>query len=672
MPEMDGFALCRQIKADEMLKEIPVMLVTGLSSPHDVVRGLESGADNFIRKPYDEKNLLQRIHYILANRALRKSENVQMGLEIDLNGQRHFITAERQQILDLLISTYEEAVRLNADLQRSNQSLQGLFRIAEGLNESVSEQDVVAGVLARAMELPGVQAGWIFLHTGAATFQTAGTHNLPPALEAGGAMEGDCLCRRKLLAGELDHVTNILECERLQTAIGDTRGLRYHASIPLWSGETLRGIMNLAGAEEGLFSDEDLRTLYTVGHQVGQALERARLHQHLEELVEERTAALTAEIAVRKRAEEEIELQLRRLAALREIDTAITGGTDLPMTLGIVLGSVMTQLNVDAACVYLLNAHQSTLEYVAGRGFRTRAAQTARIRLGESAAGRAALDRRTVITGKAEMAQSDQQFASLWAEEGFAAHRAVPLIAKGEVKGVLEVFHRLPLNPEPEWVNFLETLGGQAAIAIDNAQLFDHLQRSNVDLWLAYDATIEGWSRALDLRDRETEGHTRRVTEITLRLAQEMEISEEELVHVRRGGLLHDIGKMGVPDSILLKPGPLTDDEWDIMRQHPQYAHDMLSPINYLRPALDIPYCHHEKWDGTGYPRRLRGEQIPLAARIFAVVDVCDALRSDRPYRNAWTDYAVREHLKSLSGLHFDPQILEVCVRSEVLWNRKQ
>jgi putative nucleotidyltransferase with HDIG domain len=237
----------------------------------------------------------------------------------------------------------------------------------------------------------------------------------------------------------------------------------------------------------------------------------------------------------------------------------------------------------------------------------------------------------------------------------------VPLIAKGQLKGVLEVFNRTPLNNiGGEWQGFLETVAGQAAIAIDNISLLEGLQRSHTELFLAYDATIEGWSRALDLRDKETEGHTQRVTDLTLRLARAMHINEDEMVHIRRGALLHDIGKMGVPDKILNKPGPLTDEEWVVMRKHPVYAYEMLSPITYLRPALDIPYCHHEKWDGSGYPRGLKGEQIPLAARLFAVVDVWDALRSERPYRQSWPKEKVIEHIKSLSGTHFDPKAVEL------------
>jgi putative nucleotidyltransferase with HDIG domain len=224
---------------------------------------------------------------------------------------------------------------------------------------------------------------------------------------------------------------------------------------------------------------------------------------------------------------------------------------------------------------------------------------------------------------------------------------------------VLELFSRKPFDPDEEWVDYLEAMAAQAAIAIDNASLFDDLQRTNTELVTAYDATIEGWSRALELRDRETEGHTLRVTDITIRLARQVGIQEDEMIHVRRGALMHDIGKMGVSDAILLKPGPLTAEETQVMRRHPVFAYEMLYPIGYLRSAIDIPYCHHEKWDGSGYPRGLKGEQIPLAARVFAIVDVWDALRNDRPYRKAWPEGKVREYLRDQNGRHFDPVVVD-------------
>ncbi|MEN9933912.1 MAG: hypothetical protein RLZZ387_491 [Chloroflexota bacterium] len=186
------------------------------------------------------------------------------------------------------------------------------------------------------------------------------------------------------------------------------------------------------------------------------------------------------------------------------------------------------------------------------------------------------------------------------------------------------------------------------------------LQLAHDELARSYDATLEGWVRALDLRDRATEGHTQRVTSLTIELARIMGYKERDLVHIRRGALLHDIGKIGIPDAILHKAGPLNDEEWALMRQHPVYAYEMLAPIAFLRPALDIPYCHHEKWDGTGYPRRLHGDQIPLSARIFAVVDVWDALRSVRPYHAAWPIDKAREYIRSQAGSHFDPQVVSV------------
>ncbi len=185
------------------------------------------------------------------------------------------------------------------------------------------------------------------------------------------------------------------------------------------------------------------------------------------------------------------------------------------------------------------------------------------------------------------------------------------------------------------------------------------LQAAHHDLKEAYDKTIEGWVRALDLRDRETEGHTQRVTELTIKVAQTLGFPTEELIHIRRGALLHDMGKMAIPDEILQKPGPLNEAEWLKMRQHPQYAYEMLSPISYLRPALKIPFCHHERWDGSGYPRGLEGEEIPLAARLFSIIDVWDALCSDRPYRKKLPPGEVIRYLREKSGILFDPRLVD-------------
>jgi len=368
-----------------------------------------------------------------------------------------------------------------------------------------------------------------------------------------------------------------------------------------------------------------------------------------------------------KCADERIRRHLEHLTALVDIDRAINFSFDLNLSLTTLLTHVIVQLGVDAADVLLFNPASLTLEYVAGRGFHTKAIENARQPLGEGYAGRAALERRIVHIPDLAKEQDSFLRKILLQGEDFVSYFGVPLMAKGRVMGVLEIFLRGQIVHDEEWHDFLKALAAQAAIAIDNVTLFDNLQRSNNELFRAYDATIEGWSRALELRDNETEGHTQRVAVLTVKLARLFGLSDAELVQVRWGALLHDIGKMGVTDAILLKKDALTKAEWVEMKKHTVYAYEMLSPIRYLRLALDIPYAHHEKWDGSGYPLGLKGEQIPLVARIFAVVDVWDALRSDRHYRTSWSVEKVREHLRSLAGTQFDPHVLKVCLDSDVL-----
>jgi len=352
-------------------------------------------------------------------------------------------------------------------------------------------------------------------------------------------------------------------------------------------------------------------------------------------------------------------LRLRRLEALRQIDSAITSGRDLRSILGTITDRVLEHLDVDAAVVRVFDEAAGVREFTARRGHAAEAVVS-------PLAGSENLARRVAREGcplhVPDLARAplfDPSVAGLL-ESGFAAYHAIPLVAKGRVNGVLELMRRGPLDPDSEWLDFAETLAGQAAIAIEYATVVLGLRGAHAGLALAYEATIEGWSRVLDLRDKETEGHSRRVTEMTVRMSRAMGIDEADLIHIRRGALLHDIGKMGIPDAILLKPGPLTGPEWAEMRNHPDLAVAMLEPIEFLRPSLEIPHCHHERWDGTGYPRGLRGEEIPLSARIFAAVDIWDALSNDRPYRRSWSPEEVREHIRSLSGTHLEPRVVEV------------
>jgi HD-GYP domain-containing protein (c-di-GMP phosphodiesterase class II) len=371
-----------------------------------------------------------------------------------------------------------------------------------------------------------------------------------------------------------------------------------------------------------------------------------------------RVFAIVRDVTKYKNVEEKIQRQLKHLSALRAIDNLISSSFDLNLTLSILLSHVTARLNVDAAAILLFNRESRFLEFMTGVGFRTDVLQGMRLRLGEGYAGLAALQRKSIHIPNLQHRKTDFLRSPAFHTESFVSYFGIPLIAKGQVCGVLEIYHRTLLDPDPDWVNFMETLAGQAAIAIENATLFHDLQHSNIELTRAYDATIDGWSRALELRDRETKGHAQRVTMVMLRLARRMNFDEMELIHIRRGAILHDVGKMAIPDSILLKGTALTDSERAIIQQHPRYAYEMLSSIPYLRQALDIPLYHHEKWDGSGYPDGLQGEQIPLSARLFSVVDVFDAITSDRPYRQAWSKEKALEYVRDQSGKHFDPNVV--------------
>jgi PAS domain S-box-containing protein len=381
--------------------------------------------------------------------------------------------------------------------------------------------------------------------------------------------------------------------------------------------------------------DEDIFMLKAIGDMAASAIHRITLH-------------------------EQTRRHLQQVQALHTLDQVITSHFDLHKILTTLLEQVSAVLKVDAADVLLFNRRMQELEYAVGYGFASE--NTLRLRMPPEACCFSQVLSERHLTSIPDIRQCTTSCGrkTLLEAEGIVTYHCMPLIASGELKGVLELFCRGPLTPGQEWVDFLTTLAGQAAIAIEHAELFSRLRSTNDELTLSYDTTIAGWARALEMRDAETQGHSQRVTDLTLRLARKMGFDDEELVHIRRGAQLHDIGKMAIPDTILLKSETLTPAERKMMQQHPTYAYQWLSHIPFLRPALDIPYCHHEKWDGSGYPRGLKGQQIPLTARIFAVVDVWDALLSNRPYRPGWSYDEVREHIHKQSGRHFDPAVVEV------------
>ncbi len=628
---------------------------SGLFSPQRIPRGqglsgkvIASGATLMIDDllSYSEVRPVhfgdpEHVRSILAV-PLRRGQKV-IGMVSAQSYQPRAYTPEQCALLETLAAQFGvsiENARLYSQAQERLREIEARNRVSTGLRLAQSVDEALPILLDETLAALNSDTGAVVLyHAAEGVLRLAVARGWMTQLSDMTIKPGEGIIGAVFLSGEAQFMGEVASHllalrPRAQQVPPGWSG----ACIPIRSADETLGVLFVSLPPPRQVTPEMSNLLTSLVEMAGLALQRMRLHEQT----------------------------LRRLAylqALQAVDRTIVASLDVRITLSVLLDQTMTQLKVDAAGVLLLESHLNQLKYAAGRGFRGRTYERSLLWLGEGLAGRVALERHLLHV--ADLTSSGEAFArsGVATSEGFVAYVGVPLIAKGQVKGVLEVFHRSPLYPDEEWLNFLEALAQQAAIAIDNAQLFENLQCSNLELMLAYDATIEGWVRALDLRDEETEGHTQRVTELTLRLAREMGLSEAELVHIRRGALLHDIGKMGISDRILLKPAALSEEEKAIMRRHPQYAYEMLRPIEHLRPALDIPYCHHERWDGTGYPRGLKGEQIPLAARIFAVADVFDALTSDRPYRPAWPREAALKHIRQQAGKHFDPRVVEVFLR---------
>ncbi|MCS6994110.1 MAG: GAF domain-containing protein [Anaerolineales bacterium] len=412
--------------------------------------------------------------------------------------------------------------------------------------------------------------------------------------------------------------------------------IRSELCVPITLDERVIGIINAESTQLDFFTEEDERLMMTIAGQLANAIERFRLF----------------ESESRRRREAE---------TLIEAVSALSTSLELERVLEIILDSLEKVVPFDSASIFLLEGDHLRIML-------TRGLPDAEQVMNQTFPANDPLFADTLRNGHLlilDDASQDPRF-NRWGETSYVrGWMGVPLIARGEVFGYITLDSRTPAAYSKEQAKLARAFVNQAAIAIQNARLFEGIQKSLRELNLAYETTIEGWSRALDLRDRETEGHTLRVTELTLKVAEAMGFSEEERVHIRRGALLHDMGKLAVPDRILLKPDKLTDEEWEIMRMHPLYAFQMLSPIEYLRPALEIPLSHHERWDGSGYPRGLKGQEIPLIARIFAVIDVWDALTSNRPYRPAWSQQATLEYIKKNAGTLFDPNVVETFLK---LW----
>jgi len=624
MPKMDGFTLCKNWRADETLKNIPFIFYTATyTEEKDREFALSLGADHFFIKPMEPNDLLQAVKQLLEPHERKQDHNQKS----EPAGEDQFL----REYNEVLVRKLEQKM---LQLKETNSRLFALYFSSTIFNLHKPYEESVYQVLNSLTEKAGYEkAAYFRLDYGdIISFDSVGFDDQAVAKfktemskhrGSNFGLVGKCIRSKKFI-----NAVSVDDEPGLEEGFEGIKSLLY---MPVQLDDQLYGVVGLFSTEAGSFSEGDEQILFTLSHNLA--------------------------ISISNRiSQKQVQIQINRLASLHQIDMSINSSSDLSLTLSIVLSNVMTQLDVFAADFVLTERYSNEMKVAAKTGFMSYMA--------EGGAYRNPITLRVIKEQKLlHIDLTEIDGPKEWIKEGFKEYWGVPIISKGVVRGVLEVFNKTNKKPDQDWLNFLETLGGQAAIAIENAETFENLINSNLELQMAYDSTIEGWSKALDLRDKETEGHTLRVTELTVQFAQKLGISQADIINIRRGALLHDIGKIGVPDQILLKPGPLTDEEWVIMKKHPDTAMHLISGIKYLSGAVDIPYCHHEKWDGSGYPRGLRGTDIPIAARLFAIVDVWDALSSDRPYRAAWPTVKIFPHILQSSGTHFDPDLIPVFLK---------
>ncbi len=532
-------------------------------------------------------------------------------------------------------------VHLLEEERRRRQEAEKLRQVAATLTSSLNPIIVLEHILDALADVLPYDRSTIFLEEGAHLKVVALRGNSNPKVTAGMLlpMEDDPLghrIRRTRRPVVLADASKDPDYQGWNNT-ADTRGWM---GIPLIAQDRIIGYLTIDSLTPHAYGPEQAYLAQAFANQAATAIENARLYTR-----EQRA--------------------LERSRFLYDIARRLISATNIPDLLQSVATELQRTFSAQACSLLLFDIRTMHIEISAhnSRGHRVHMPRPSLLRAGLH--GNVLEENRARIAIIENPRQETPLLHHMYGIESRHSAMIAPLNIVHNIIGSIIVVNAPNTPPYTHAeLDLLTTIANQTAIAIQNLRLVDDLQKSNRDLTLAYDATIEGWSKALELRDKETQGHTLRVTTLTLALAETMGVDKDALVHIRRGALLHDIGKMGIPDAILLKKGTLTKEEWEIMRQHPAYARDMLANITYLRPALSIPYCHHERWDGSGYPNGLRGEEIPLEARIFAVVDVWDALTSERPYReSAWNTEDTLRYLQAKAGSLFDPAVVDAFVR---------
>ncbi len=598
--------------------DVPVILVSGAMGEEIAVEAIRAGAQDYLIK-----DRLARLAPAVE-RSLREAQN-----------RRARMAAEKALI--------DSQTNLLAETRQRLQELDHLNRIAEALSEATTSEEMMPVFLDRTMDaVASEHSALLILPHGSRVLKVA---------QARGGLAAyteqiipiSALINTFISEGKKVYTTPDVQQQPLDFEFQKPPFLGALMALPFHSPAGVSGILVLArerpaaGDPNREYQPDEINLAKTIAEIGANALQRARFF-------------------------EQTQVRMQRLSILHEIDLAVSASLSISITLDLILDQIVSQIGIQAADVLLYNPQDHWLEYGAGRGFRDNKVKRTRFRLGESLPGRAVLERGPIAK---DHIQQDIRFVQshFLEEEKFTTYFAIPLVTKGQIKGVLELFHHEPVSNDPELRDFFETLAAQAAIAMENSDLFQGLKRSNLEITRAYDAVIERWAFSLEKRENAREGHGKRTTEMTVHLARAMDIGDTQLVHIRRGALLHDIGNIFVPESILNNTGVLTEEEQKIIQQHSIEGQNLLQHIDFLAPATDIPFYHHELWDGSGYPMGLKGEQIPLPARIFAVVDLWDALTSDRVYRNKWSQEDAIHYIQKNSGILFDPTVVDVFMR---------
>ncbi len=628
MPVMDGFSLCRAWKADEELRNIPLIFYTATyTDPRDQQLALNIGADGFLVKPLEPDILLKNIRSVLQQSQESKPSPKELPIE-----ENQYI----REYNEALVRKLEDKM---LQLEKTNKRILSLYNSSNLLATLKTENESIHEVTNNLVENAGYPKAIFFgLDEDKSTLRIKEARGIPDKILE--TYKKELVFKVNEIQGYFNDVVNLHKIVRMDDVSDDplwtvtSANIRSVLMIPVHREAHLFGVLVLTSDEASAFAEEDEQILSTLVNNLAICL----LNQENETKIQD---------------------QFHRLSALHKVDMSIASCTDLNLTLLMLLTFVITLLKVEAADIVLLNQDTLTCNRIITSGFIEDPVK--KIRDDDPLWKEVIRDRSITSTNLMKKSLGSNSKKHYWESEGFVNYWGVPIIAKGKVRGVLETYSRsFQKKADIDFLDFLDALAGQAAIAIDSAENFEGLIQSNVKLTQAYDATIQGWTEALDLRDRETLGHTQRVTEMAVKFARKLDLKEGEIIDIRRGAILHDIGKICVPDSILFKPGALDEEEWKVMHKHPETAFYLLRKIDYLLKAIDIPYCHHEKWDGTGYPRKLKGKEIPLAARFFSIIDVWDALLSDRSYRNAWTPEKAREFIHQSSGSHFDPDLVPI------------